>query len=90
VRFGEQIFPILEQAHAGFPGGHFSTETIAKAILNAGFWWPTLHQDAETYVKRCDDCQRAKVPIWKYDMPLRPMMGARAFTKWRIDFLGPI
>ncbi|MCO5600928.1 hypothetical protein L7F22_055045 [Adiantum nelumboides] len=23
-------------------------------------------------------------------MPLRPMMGARAFTKWGIDFVGPI
>ena len=24
------------------------------------------------------------------DMPLRPMMEARAFTKWGIDFVGPI
>ena len=24
------------------------------------------------------------------DMPLRPMMGARAFAKWGIDFVGPI
>ena len=23
-------------------------------------------------------------------MPLRPMMGARAFSKWGIDFIGPI
>ena len=23
-------------------------------------------------------------------MPLRPMMGARAFAKWGIDFVGPI
>ena len=26
----------------------------------------------------------------KNDMPLRPMMGARAFAKWGIDFVGPI
>ena len=26
----------------------------------------------------------------KDDMPLRPMMGARVFTKWGIDFVGPI
>ena len=24
------------------------------------------------------------------DMPLRPMIGARAFAKWGIDFVGPI
>ena len=23
-------------------------------------------------------------------MPLQPIMGARAFAKWRIDFVGPI
>ena len=26
----------------------------------------------------------------KDDMPLRPMMGVRAFAKWGIDFVGPI
>ena len=24
------------------------------------------------------------------DVPLRPMMGARAFVKWGVDFVGPI
>ncbi|MCO5612157.1 hypothetical protein L7F22_066419 [Adiantum nelumboides] len=46
--------------------------------------------DAEEYVKQCDDCQRTKTPRGRDDMPLRPKMGARAFAKWRIDFVGPI
>ncbi|MCO5593608.1 hypothetical protein L7F22_047623 [Adiantum nelumboides] len=29
-------------------------------------------------------------PRGRDDMPLRPMMGARAFAKWGIDFVGPI
>ncbi|MCO5580212.1 hypothetical protein L7F22_034078 [Adiantum nelumboides] len=45
--------------------------------------------DAEAFVKRCDECQRAKTPRGRDDMPLRPMMGARAFAKWGIDFVGP-
>ena len=28
--------------------------------------------------------------MFRDDMPLRPMMGARAFAKWGIDFVGPI
>ena len=32
-------------------------------------------------------CQRTKVPIKKDEMPLRPMMGVRAFAKWGIDFV---
>ncbi|MCO5580788.1 hypothetical protein L7F22_034659 [Adiantum nelumboides] len=59
------------------------------AILYAGIWWPTLFMGAEEFVKRCDECQRTKTPRGRDDMPLRPMMGARAFAKWEIDFVGP-
>ena len=81
---------MLEQAHVGLTRGHFSANNTAKAIMMTGLWWPTLFKDAEEYVKRCDACQRVKVPIRKDNMPLRPMMGARAFAKWGIDFVGPI
>ncbi|MCO5614527.1 hypothetical protein L7F22_068810 [Adiantum nelumboides] len=85
----EEYVPILQQAHLGQEGGHFSAEKMAKSILYAGVWWPTLFMDAEEFVKRCDDCQRTKTPRGRDDMPLRPMMGARAFAKWGIDFVGP-
>ncbi|MCO5580152.1 hypothetical protein L7F22_034019 [Adiantum nelumboides] len=86
----EEHIPILEQAHSGQAGGHFSANKTGKAILVAGIWWPTLFMDAEEFVKRCDDCQRTKTPRGQDDMPLRPMMGARAFAKWGIDFIRPI
>lgn len=85
-----EYVPILEHAHASVPGGHFSAEVTTKAIMRAGLWWPTLFQDAALYVKGCDVCQRTKAPIRRDEMPLRPMMGAQAFAKWGIDFVGPI
>ena len=33
---------------------------------------------------------RIQNPIKSDNMPLRPLMGARAFAKWEIDFMGPI
>ena len=81
---------VLEQAHAGLSGGHFSADTTAKAIMMAGLWWPTLFSDTAKFVKRCDECQRVKVPVCRDNMPLRPMMGAQVFAKWGIDFVGPI
>ncbi|MCO5556414.1 hypothetical protein L7F22_009963 [Adiantum nelumboides] len=86
----EKYVPILEQAHSGQAGGHFSVDKTAKAILVAGICWPTLFMDVEELVKRCDDCQITKTPRGQDDMPLRSMMGARAFAKWGIDFVGPI
>ena len=48
--------------------------------VRAGLWWPTLFEDVEQFVKQCNECQRYKAPIRRDDMPLRPMMGVRAFA----------
>ena len=85
-----EYIPILEQAHASLARGHFSSTVTARAIMTSGLWWPNLFQDADEFVKRCDTCQRTKTPIRKDNMPLRPIIGARAFAKWGIDFVGPI
>ena len=47
---------VLQQAHLGLTGGHFSAKTTAKAIMMAGLSWPTLFMNAEEFVKRCDEC----------------------------------
>ena len=47
-------------------------------------------KDVEQFVKQCNECQRYKASMRTDDMPLRPMMGARVFAKWGIDFVGPI
>ena len=81
---------VLFHAHSCLPGGHFSAKVTAKAIMQAGLWWPTLFRYVNEYVWRCDECQRYKASIRREEMPLRPMMGERAFAKWGIDFVGPI
>ena len=83
-----EYIPILEQAHARLLGENFSSTTIAKAIMTSRLWWPTLFEDAEEFVKRCDACQCTKTPIQEDNMPLRPIIGACAFAKWGIDFFG--
>ena len=81
---------VLEHAHLGIPRGHLSTNIATKTIVQAGLWWPALFQDAKTYVKRCNACHQVKAPIHRDEMPLRPMMGARDFSKWAIDLISPI
>ena len=81
---------VLFHAHSCLPGVHFSAKVTAKAIIRAGLWWPTLFRDANEYVKKCDECQRYKALIRRDEMPLRPMMRARAFAKWGINFARPI
>ena len=86
----EKYIPVLEQAHAGIVEGHFSIDITSKTIMWLGLWWPTLHMEVELYVAQCKECQRNKLPRAQDSMPLRPIMSARAFAKWGIDFVGPI
>nr|GEX15634.1 retrovirus-related Pol polyprotein from transposon 17.6 [Tanacetum cinerariifolium] len=39
-------------------GGHHGANSTAKKVFNAGFFWPTIYQDADDLVTRCDACQR--------------------------------
>ncbi|MCO5554910.1 hypothetical protein L7F22_008448 [Adiantum nelumboides] len=86
----ERYLEILSHAHAGAGSGHFSAATISKMVLYSGLWWPTLVMDSQAYVKRCDECQRNKIPTCYDNMPLRPIVSTRAFAKWGIDFVGPL
>ena len=81
---------VLSHAHAGAGSGHFGAKATSQMILYSGLWWPTLFMDCQEYVKRCDECQRNRVPNMYDDMPLRPIVSTRAFAKWGIDFVGPL
>ena len=54
----------------------------------SGIWWPTLFHDAEAFVKRCEVCQRSKVPNMFDRMPLQPMLSTQAFAKLGLNLLG--
>ena len=71
------VFPherslILEEAHAGIAGGHYSGNPTAQKVLTVGLWWPTLHKDAKEFCRSCDVCQRTGRPSRRDEMPLNP------------------
>ena len=44
--------------HDGICGEHLGARALAIKVLQAGFYWPTMKEDAMDKVRRCDKCQR--------------------------------
>ncbi|XP_050125699.1 uncharacterized protein LOC126602934 [Malus sylvestris] len=51
---------VLSSIHEGICGNHSGGRSLAQKALNAGYYWPTMHQDAKELVQKYDRCQRYK------------------------------
>eukprot|EP00253_Pinus_taeda_P009982 PITA_09982 len=78
----EEVFDILLTCHDGPCGGHFAAKRTAFKILQAGYYWPTLHAYVRRYISQCDRCQRMGKPTPRDEMPLQPQVTLESFEKW--------
>ena len=47
---------IIQEAHSGAVGGHFSVDKTIKKILQVGLWWPSIEKDCKDKIAQCDSC----------------------------------
>ncbi|KAL4303687.1 hypothetical protein GQ457_10G017930 [Hibiscus cannabinus] len=85
----EEQQTILEQCHLAPYGGHFGGNRTAAKVLQSGFYWPTLHKDAQLFCQQCDRCQRTGNISKRNEMPLQNILEVELFDVWGIDFMGP-
>ncbi|KAL3537002.1 hypothetical protein ACH5RR_000368 [Cinchona calisaya] len=41
---------VLREVHEGICGSHVDPRNLARKVLLTGYYWPTLHSDADTLV----------------------------------------
>ncbi|KAK8676048.1 hypothetical protein V6N13_034102 [Hibiscus sabdariffa] len=80
---------ILEQCHSAPYGGHFGGNRTTSKVLQSGFYWRTLHRDAQLFCQQCDRCQRTGNISRRNEMPLQNILEVELFDVWGIDFMGP-
>ena len=49
---------IMREVHEGICRNHSRARSLVNKLILAGYYWPTMQKDAQTYVKACDKCQR--------------------------------
>ena len=54
---GEEAEYVMNEVHNGLCGMHTGRRTMKARILQAGYYWPTMEQDCEAMIRRCEGCQ---------------------------------
>ncbi|XP_020981459.1 uncharacterized protein LOC107493590 [Arachis duranensis] len=73
---------VLWQCHGSTYGGHFSGEITAAKVLQCGFYWPSIFEDAKDLVSKCDECQRASNLHRNNEIPQRFILELELFDVW--------
>ncbi|GAU45602.1 hypothetical protein TSUD_285710 [Trifolium subterraneum] len=80
---------ILQEIHEGINGQHISGRSLARKALRAGYYWPTMQNDAKDHVLKCDKCQRHGDMHLAPANELKTLISPWPFAWWGMDILGP-
>ncbi|GAU41925.1 hypothetical protein TSUD_25660 [Trifolium subterraneum] len=80
---------ILREIHEGINSQHLGGRSLARKTLRAGYYWPTMQQDAKEHVKKCDKCQRHGDMHLAPPHELKSLSSPWPFAWWGMDILGP-
>ncbi|XP_072073822.1 uncharacterized protein [Arachis hypogaea] len=85
----DQTDYVLSEVHEGCCGHHIEKKALARKLIRAGYYWPSLMSDAQEFVRKCKKCQENANFHNSPAMELSSMLASRPFAQWRIDLLGP-
>ena len=80
---------VIREVHEGICGNHSGARSLVHKLIRAGYYWPTMLKDAQTYVKTYDKCQRFSNLIRQLSEELTPMTAPWSFVQWGLDIMGP-
>jgi hypothetical protein len=84
-----ETWKILERCHSSPYGGHYRAFHTNAKVWQSGFYWPTMYDDAKSFVRRCSRCQKhGNINAWDA-MPLTLNLQINIFDVWGINFMGP-
>jgi hypothetical protein len=86
----EVIIIILSELHKGVGTGHFVIDITIQIILDAIYWWLTIHKHVLIFCKSRDNCQKMGNLTRTNMAKLITILLENPFMKWGLNFISPI
>ena len=86
----EEAKYVLEEVHGGIYDDHMGAKSFVRKVIRAGYFWPTMQQDAADFVKKCDSCQRYRNVQRVSGEKMTTISSPWLFAQWGIDIMGPL
>nr|GEV01906.1 hypothetical protein [Tanacetum cinerariifolium] len=80
---------VLRKIYEGSCSMHVGIRFVEAKALRTGYYWPTMHKDARTLIRACQDRQVHKSVRRNPQQKLTPITSPWSFYKWGIDIAGP-
>ncbi|XP_057734624.1 uncharacterized protein LOC130950087 [Arachis stenosperma] len=85
----DQTDYVLREVHEGCCGHHIGGKALARKLIRAGYYWPSMMADSKGFVRKCIKCQENanfhKAPASELSL----LTSSRPFSQWGVDLLGP-
>jgi len=80
---------VIRELHEGLCRLHCGAQTMATKVLRAEYYWPTIREDCNEYVKVCKKCQVFGSLNHIPSHELQGIVSPWPFAKWGMEILGP-
>ncbi|KAL1346027.1 hypothetical protein AAHE18_08G159100 [Arachis hypogaea] len=85
----DQTDYVLREVHEGCCGHHIGGKALARKLIRAGYYWPSMMADSKEFVKKCVKCQENANFHRAPASELNLLTASRPFSQWGVDLLGP-
>ncbi|XP_016195201.1 uncharacterized protein LOC107636192 [Arachis ipaensis] len=85
----DQTDYVLREVHEGCCGHHIGGKALARKLIRAGYYWPSMMKDSREFVRKCVKCQENANFHRTPASELNLLTASRPFAKWGVDLLGP-
>jgi len=85
----EEAGYVMNEIRNGICRMHTGRRTMKARILRAGYYWPTMEQDCEAMIRRCEGCQAHGNDVKRAPTELHSLTTPWPFAQWGMDIVGP-